>query len=579
MAGLGGLRLARRLAAARVLMLWNQWFRYATPRRRLGSAATILAALAFLVGVLWLPQVAGLDALRRHGIDAALEPTVRGSLGLGLLSYLLLVLYGSVLFSVSSLLLSRDLELLLLAPLPHADVIGAKTWLRVGGLFLSVSIVVAPLLVGLPLVAGRPVALLLGMAVLLAMPMLPVAIVSTAVIGAIRYVPPERGRAVVAGMAVLLAVGLNVANLVFNPTSGSAEGRGLRALGTRAAASPLASTPWLPTGWGGRAMADGLYGHWLPALGWTTLLAVSGIAAMLIAARWSGRIYVNGWSENSTKLRGETGDGPARSKRGVVTRSLEGLGVDRAAVAIFTKDWKTRRRDVVMLVRMLIPVAFLAFLAFRGARNLGIFGGLRGGPFSAALALLPVPILTLGLANSLGLTSMSLEGGAIWMYAVSPNRFSRILTGKLLVAVPPVALVALLAATFTEGLAHPGWRWALPAVLLATVFGASLAAALVAVGGLFPRFNWSDSRKMVSPLGSWTGVGIQVGMSVGVILALGTTIAMARFGLLPLQPAYLGGVTIGAAICVAIAAIALSAATVRLRSIEYGMGLVEQSLD
>jgi len=44
-----------------------------------------------------------------------------------------------------------------------------------------------------------------------------------------------------------------------------------------------------------------------------------------------------------------------------------------------------------------------------------------------------------------------------------------------------VALVALLASIFTESLARPGWSWAIPAVLLATVFGTCLAAALVAV--------------------------------------------------------------------------------------------------
>ena len=499
-------------------MLWNRGYRHATTRRRLATAATLAATAAFLVAVLWVPQLAGLELVRRHGVNGAIEDIIRGGIGLGLLGYLLIVLYGSVLFSISSLLLSRDLELLLAAPLTTAEVIGAKTWLRIGGLCLSVSVLAAPTLVGLPVLAARPGVTLLGIVVLLTLPMLPVAIVSTAVIGAIRYVPAERGRAVVATMAVLLAVGLNAANLVLNPASQTPGAGGLRAAGIRAAASPLASTPWLPTGWGARALTAGLYGRWGTALAWAALLAGSGLLALVVANRVSGRIYASGWSENTQRRLGEPGARPARS--GVATRALTRAGVDTAAVAIFTKDWKTRRRDVVMLVRMMIPVAFLAFLTFRSARNLGVFGGLPPGPFPAALALVPVPVLTLGLANSLGLTSMSLEGGAIWMYAVSPNRFSRILLGKLLVAVPPVALVALLASVFTESLTRPGWRWAIPAVLLATVFGGCLAAALVAVGGLFPRFNWTDSRKMVSPLGSWTGVGVQWGTALGIAIIL-----------------------------------------------------------
>lgn len=577
--GLAGLRLANRLARARARMFWNTWFRHATRRRRTVSATTIAAALGFLVVFLWLPQVAGLELLRRHGFDAALEPTVRGGIGLGLLGYMLVVLYGSVLFSISTLLLNRDLELLLVAPHPAADVIGAKTWLRVSGLFFTVSLLSAPVLVGLPLLAGRQVVTLLALGVLITVPMVPVAVVSTAVVGAIRYVPAERARAVIAAMAVLMAVGLNIANLVFNPTSGGSGSAGLREFGLRAAASPLAPNPWLPTGWGARALADGLYGHWPAAIAWTGLLAGSGVAAMVAAITISGRIYVNGWSENAARPAGVDRGSDAGRRAGAVAGALSRLGVDGAAVAIFTKDWKTRRRDVVMLVRMMIPIAFLAFLTFRSARTVGIFGGLSGGPFSAALALVPIPILTLGLGTSLGLTSMSLEGGAIWMYAVSPNRFSRILLGKLLVAVPPVTLVALVTSIFTEALARPGWRWAIPAVMLATVFGACLAAALVAVGGLFPRFNWTDSRKMVSPLGSWTGIGVQWGMSLGVGVILAVAIGLARFRLLPVQGAYLGGVILSAGLCVAVARVALSAATARLRSIEYGMGIVEQSLD
>ena len=577
LAGIVGLRLARRLAAARARMLWNQWYRHATRRRRLGSLTTLGVTVGFLVVFLWLPQVAALEVLRRHGVGAGLEARIRGGLGLGLTSYLLVVLYGSVLFSVGSLLLSRDLDMLLVSPRPTAEVIGAKTWLRVAGLFMTVSVLCAPLLVEVPMIAGRPLVAALGLVVLLALPMLPVAIVSAVVIGAIRYVPPNRGRAVIAGMAVFLAVGLNVANLVLNPASGGTGG-GLKAFGYRAAASPLASTPWLPTGWGSRAITDGLYGRWLPAFTWGGLLVGAGVLAMLGAIEVSGRIYVSGWSENAAP-RGDTAKAEGPVHVGLASRALGRLGVDRAALAIFTKDWKTRRRDVVMLVRMMIPIAFLALLTFRSARNVGIFGGLPPGPFPASLALVPIPILTLGLANSLGLTSMSLEGGAIWMYAVSPNRFSRILLGKLLVAVPPVALVALLTSMFTEALARPGWSSAIPAVLLATVFGACLAAALVAVGGMFPRFNWTDSRKMVSPLGAWAGVVVQWGTVLVIAVILTAALALARFHLVPLWPAYVGGVAVAAGVCVVVAAVALAAATARLRSIEYGMGIVEQSLD
>jgi len=62
-----------------------------------------------------------------------------------------------------------------------------------------------------------------------------------------------------------------------------------------------------------------------------------------------------------------------------------------------------------------------------------------------------------------------------------------------------------------------------------------------------------------------------------VILAL--AIGLARFHVLPVRGAFLGGVVVAAGLCLAVAYVALSAATARLRSLEYGMGIVEQSLD
>lgn len=578
---LDGPRLARRLIAVRILAFWNRAFRKATPSRRLLSALGVAGATTFLVLVLWAPQAGGVALARgRLGTDQA--GMVRAILGIGLLAYTVVLLYGSLLFSISALLLDRDLEMLLVSPYPVAAVLAAKVWVRVVGLFATAVLVLLPLLIGLPLVTGRPLAVLVGLLVLAATPLLPVSLMALLVMVAIRFVPASRGREVVGLLAITFAMGLEIVNIGFNPAYTAARsGRSGRQLLAGLAQSAFAAPPFLPHGWGARAVADALFGRPLVAAGWTALIVGAGLLAIWASVTLSTRVYVNGWSDYAPRprqARSAADPGRAPSGTGAATPVLARLGFNSASLAVMTKDWRTRRRDLVMLMRMVLPVLALGLFAFRGGGALNGFTHIRGGPLAASIALVPIPLVTLGLATALGLTSMSLEGGAIWMYVVSPNSLSRLLLGKVLVAAPPVAAAAVTVAGFTEVLVHPGIGWAVPAILLAAVFGGSLAVVMVAVGGLFPRFNWTDPRRMISPVGAWVGLAAQLAMVVMVAVLVSAGILLGRFGLLPAGAAYGGGLLLAAAACLGMALVVLSAAEARLKTIEYGQGIAEQSL-
>jgi hypothetical protein len=574
-----GPALARRLIAVRMRAAWNRGYRKATTRRRLLSGLGAAGAVAFLVFGLWAPQVGGVVVARgRLGGDQA--GSVRAILGIGLLAYSAVLLYGSLLFSISALLLDRDLEMLLVSPYSVAAVLAAKIWVRVVGLFATAVLVLLPVLIGLPLVTGRPLATLVGALVLAATPLLPVSLISLLVMVAIRFVPASRGREVIGLLAITFAMGMEILNIGFNPAYSAAHGgRSGRQLLAALSQSAFAAPPFLPHGWGARAISAALFGQPLAAVGWTGLIVAAGVLTLWASVELSARVYVNGWSDYAPRRRhAATTAGTPAVPGGAGVPLLARLGIDGAAVAVMTKDWRTRRRDLVMLVRMVLPVLALGLFAFRGGGALRGFSQIRGGPLAAGIALVPIPLVTLGLATALGLTSMSLEGGAIWMYVVSPNSLSRLLLGKVLVAVPPVAAAATVAAVFTEVVVHPGIGWAIPAVLLAAVFGGSLAVVMVAVGGLFPRFNWTDPRRMISPVGAWVGLVAQLGMVVIVGLLVGAGILLGRLGLLPAGAAYGGGLVLAGAGCVGVALVALSASAARLSNIEYGQGISEQSL-
>jgi hypothetical protein len=570
-----GPALALRLIRVRVRAYWNNGFRKARPRRRVLSAVSLLGTAAFLVLVIWAPQVGGVAVLQVRPLAPDELAIARGLVGLGLLGYFAVLVYGSLLFSVSALLLDRDLEMLMVSPYPVAAVLAAKTWVRAVGLFAVAVLVLLPLLVGLPLVRGRPLATVAAMFVLAAAPLLPVSMVSLGVMSVIRFVPANRGREIVGLLALLFALGAEVVNIGFNPAYRG--GRTPRQLLTALSHSGFAATPWLPHGWGARAIHDALFGSPLAAAGWTALVVAVGLVATLVAARLTARVYENGWSEYSVRQR-RGGAGTAPGARLGLTPRLRSLGIDAAVLAVVTKDWRTRRRDLVMLMRMILPVVALGLFAFRGGGALSSFTHIRNGPLSASLALAPIPLVTLGLATALGLTALSLEGGAIWMYAVSPNSLARLLQGKALVAAPPVAAAATLAAGYTEFAMHAGVAWALPAVLLAAVFGASLAVMMVAVGGIFPRFNWSDPRRMISPVGAWAGLVVQLVMIVMVAAIVTTGVLLGRLGLVPAAVAYGAAVLLAGIACAGVAAAALGAAAARLSAIEYGRGISEQSL-
>jgi hypothetical protein len=571
-----GPTLALRLIRVRVQAYWNHGFRKARLRRRVLSTLSLLGTAAFLVFVLWAPQVGGVAVLRVRPLGPDEFAIARGLVGLGLLGYGAVLVYGSLLFSVSALLLDRDLEMLMVSPYPVAAVLAAKTWVRGVGLFAAGVLVLLPLLIGVPFVVGRPLATLAALLVLAAVPLLPVSVVSLAVMSVIRFVPANRGREVVGLLALLFAMGAEVVNIGFNPAFRA--GRSPRLLLTSLSHSSFAASPWLPHGWGARAVHDALFGSPLAATGWTALVLAVGLSATWVAARLCARVYENGWSEYSVRPRRRgSRTAPGAGRVGLAPR-LGRVGIDAAVLAVVTKDWRTRRRDLVMLMRMILPVVALGLFAFRGGGALGSFTRIRNGPLSASLALAPIPLVTLGLATALGLTAMSLEGGAIWMYAVSPNSLARLLRGKILVAAPPVAGAAMLAAVYTEFAMHPGLAWALPAVVLAAVFGASLAVVMVAVGGIFPRFNWTDPRRMISPVGVWVGLVVQLAMIVMVAVIVTIGVILGRLGLAPPGVAYGAAVLLAGMACAGMAAAALSAAGARLSGIEYGHGISEQSL-
>ena len=553
-----GLDVGLLLWRAQLQMFLNQTLRSRKAGRIAGtvvSAAIIVVAWSWEAIITWL----GVRASQRAPIQI---DTVH-LLSLAFLGWTGVLVFSSLVFSLNALLLNPDLDLLLAAPLPVESVLAGRMVVQVLRLMLLSLVFTLPALLVLAAANHNLFIPLVFSALYLIYPVSVVVIISLLSLLLVRFIPVGRGREVVTIFGVILALGINVLNFLFNPAlrdSGFARRPGVP---PSLPDVPAASAAWLPSGWAGRSAAAILRGDWLAAAEWAlVLLAVSAVifgAGTII----SGRLYFAGWIQAVLPRRRQT------LRAGRLSGALPLLSPVLASIVV--KDWRMRTRDLAQLVRFVMPVVFI-FIIF-GLR----FGGLRSavqslgeGPAAAMVGLVPAWILLFSLSISLGLTAVSLEGKSIWVYAVSPNTTLRFLQGKCWSAALPSAVLVGLVALVAEILIRPGWVWAATAILLAVAQAVSVTILMVGIGAVFARFDWTDARRMLSPIGVVIGMGLFAVITGGSALLLGISLALASATGFSRFTTWLAAMTLSVGGAVVVAVLGVLIGNERLRGLELG---------
>src|SRR6202011_112373 len=434
------------------------------------------------------------------------------------------------------LLLNPDLDLLLAAPHPVESVLGGRMVVQMLRLLLLSLLFTAPALLALAIANSNPLILFVFAALYLLYPVFVVVIISVLSLILVRFIPVGRGREVLTLFGVALALGINLVNFLINPALRD-SGFGRRpGVPPSLPDVPVASAPWLPSGWAGRSAAAILRGDWTAATEWALLLLAMSAAIFIVGTTLSGRLYMAGWIQAV----------PPRRRHSATRRldaSLPLLSPVLASIVI--KDWRMRTRDLAQLVRFAMPVVFI-FLIFglRFSRLLDAVRGLGEGPAAAMLALLPAWVLLLSLSISLGLTAVSLEGKSIWVYAASPNTTLRFLQGKCWSVALPTAFLVAVVALVAEIVIRPGWLWAATAILLAIAQAATIITLMVGIGAVFARFDWTDARRMMHPLGVFIGMGLFFIVTGASALLLGISLALAGATGFPTFTTWLAAITI-----------------------------------
>jgi ABC-2 type transport system permease protein len=418
---------------------------------------------------------------------------------------IVLVAFLALLFSLNALLLNPDLETLLASPWPVGSVLGGRMVEQILRLFLLSLLFVLPSVIVLAVHLGS-LAILLGIPlVLLLVPGFTVPLVSLIALTAVRFLPASRGREVIAGLGVAFAVGINLLNFLVNPAFNGANFRGRPGLFLPRA--PAATALWPPWSWAGKASASLIGGNPVGSLRWLALLTALSALTFSISVALGGRLYRAGWLQAL----------PARQRRrrsrGFELAFLDWL--DPVVAAIALKDWRLRTRDLAQLSRFVVPIVFLVVLfALRGQAVLALLRRAGPGPIPALAGISFVWVIVLSLSSGLGLTAVSLEGRAIWIFKSSPNGMRKLLLAKWwATAIPTLATVLVLAA-IVEAMVGPGIGWALLALALLALLAISACGIMVGVGSFWARFDWIDARRMMNPIGAFAGLFAQLVVSL-----------------------------------------------------------------
>jgi hypothetical protein len=555
-----GLGVGLLLWRAQLQMFLNQTLRSRKPGRIAGtivSAAIILFAWSWEAIITWL----GIQASQR----AAIQIDSVHLLSLAFLGWTGVLLFSSLVFSLNALLLNPDLDLLLAAPLPVESVVAGRMVVQILRLMLLGLLFTLPALLVLMGANHDLLIPLVFAALYLLYPISIVVIVSLLSLLLVRFIPVGRGREVLTLFGVILALGINLLNFLFNPAlrdSGFARRRGVP---PSLPDVPAASATWLPSGWAGRSAAAILRGDWPVAAEWVLVLLAVSTAIFVAGTILSGRLYLAGWIQAVPPRRRR----PAASRTRRLSGALPLLSPVLAAIVV--KDWRMRTRDLAQLLRFVTPVVFI-FIIF-GLR----FGTLRSavqslgeGPAAAMVGLVPAWILLFSLSISLGLTAVSLEGKSIWVYAVSPNTTLRFLQGKCWSAALPTAVAVALVALAAEVLIRPGWLWAATAVLLAIAQAVTVTTLMVGIGAVFARFDWTDARRMLNPIGAFIGMGLFAVITGGSALLLAISLALAAATRFPVLSTWLAAMTISVGGALVVAVLGVLIGNERLRGLELG---------
>lgn len=443
---------------------------------------------------------------------------------------LMLSIVVSFTVALAALYLSRDLDLLLTAPVPRQAVFFSKLF---GGLLptnLAVLLLTAVPLIGYGLAMqrfrpgqyGLPYFVAVFLALVL-LPFLPMTFGSLSVMLIVRRVPAQRLGEVVG--LIVVAMTLSIA-LVAGSARELQQALTIRDL---VGALERLRAPWSPAEWLTRAIVSAGNQSWSALFAWFGLvigLSAIGLFLMYLA---SDKLYYEGWlnMQSADRRRGQDRGGRlpwTRVDRAETLGRPSGLlaWLPAPTVAILRKDLRVIPRDLTNIAQVLSPLAIGIFFVLQQLLYPIRIGGTEQlQPFTTPLLAMLSTAIACGVSAMImarfGLTAFSGEGRMYWIVKASPISQRQLLTGKFLIGYVPYLVLglALLVVLNTARAISDARLIAEPFLtavsqqlrpdlilygfLVLAVVGLGILSITLALGTARPNMRWDTPHEMLTP--------------------------------------------------------------------------------
>ncbi len=464
----------------------------------------------------------------------------------GVFIILLLTSFGVML---QALYLSKDIDFLLVMPLPTKSIFLAK---MIQAILPNLSIV---FLFALPVMfilgyikqysfVYYPLVFILFIALALAA----CGISSLLVMAIVRIIPARRVAEVLGFLGAVFSILCSQSGQLarFESISGDQVERlvGLNA---------ILATSWSPLSWAGRGLVATGEAEWLQGLGLLAIVLVLCGLSFGASLLLSESLYYSGWASlqgvsTRKKVRKQQKKDINHQKDRVQSKGEAGAGLwlDRMMPSplkgLLVKDSLVLRRDLRNLSQLVTPIIIgivYSLLLFRGGDN--PFGGRGDAPKLVQEGLRSLSIfgnvfislfVSWSLLSRLAGMGFSMEGKNFWILKTSPVSSSILIAGKYIIAYVPTFALSSLFLVIVSIISGSAWKllpYTIPAIALIVAGNCGLNLSFGLAGA---RLDWEDPRQMQR---FWSGclgaIVTFIYLPISLVFFFGPSVILPIFGM------------------------------------------------
>lgn len=466
-------------------------------RRQSEGRGRLITVLAIGL-VFWLAAFGILYRILKYfqGVEDIGDLLAAKLLGLILLTFLGILLLSNIITAVSTFFLSKDLELLIAAPLAWEQVYLTKLTETVVNSSWMVALICVPFLAAYGAVYGRTLSLLaVSLAALLPFFVIAAALGSALTLLLVRIFPARRAKDIFGVITVIAAGGVVLLIRLLRPES-LAKPEGFRNLGQFMALLRGPTSPWLPSEWASDAIMGVLRGGFDV---FTLLLLWSSAAGVaVLGAIFHQRFYPSAFTRSQ-----EGGQKHTASRR--FGLSIRGLlrGISGSRAELMMKDIRVFFRDTTQWSQLIL-LAVLVVVYIYNIRALPLYSEGVTYFFAHVISFLNVGLagfVLSAVAARFVLPGVSLEGPTLWLLRSSPLRARDLLWSKYWVGTIPLLAVALVLTLGTNLLLKVSPVMMVLSLVTIAAVTFALAALALTFGTLFPQFETENTAQIPTSVG------------------------------------------------------------------------------